>query len=219
MTRGRRRGRWPGRRRPDAARGCWPPCAAPAAHRGGRRARRTTPRRRYAAPRRHRSASRVLPTPPTPVRVSIRLLASSRRVSLSSRRRPTKLVSSAGSARTDAADFVVAIEGPPPPYCPYSCQVDHTRRPCAPTCIREGPSLGRTASIGGSYLGGEPDPRAAADQQASHLLAVLRQLGARVEGRLERAGIANLAEHQLGVIHDGAWRRWWVSTLTSRWAR
>ena len=43
-----------------------------------------------------RSASRVLPAPPLPVRVSNRVEPSSRLTSRSSPRRPTKLVSSAG---------------------------------------------------------------------------------------------------------------------------
>jgi hypothetical protein len=43
-----------------------------------------------------RRASRVLPAPPLPVSVSSRVWLSKRLTSLSSRRRPTKLVSSAG---------------------------------------------------------------------------------------------------------------------------
>ena len=194
MTRGRRRGRWPGRRRPDAARGCWPPCAAPAAHRGGRRARRTTPRLgRYAAPRPPSQREPGLADPADPGEGQHPAAREQPPGLAQPRRRPTKLVSSAGSAPDRRRRLRRRHRGSASPYCPYSCQVDHTRRPCAPTCIREGPSLGRTASIGGSYLGGEPDPRAAADQQASHLLAVLRQLGARVEGRLERAGWVSLS--------------------------
>ena len=83
-----------------------------------------------------RSASRVFPTPPTPVRVSIRLLASSRRVSASSRRRPTKLVSSAGrTPRPDGVGFVVAIPDSASAVQPETAtgRDEHCQHPWAPT--------------------------------------------------------------------------------------
>ena len=121
MARGTPRGRRPGRRRPGAARARWRRCAGTSCgslseasstnHTPSGKVRRTS-----AA---IRSASLVLPTPPTPVRVRTRLLARSLRVSCSSWRRPTKLVSSAGSApRPAPAGFALAIRTPRSAVCP-----------------------------------------------------------------------------------------------------